>query len=147
MGTEHTFLLFLSLVIPIIPVKTYYCRQLKEFSSSFQELTNSITETAQELINSFTVRELTLKYSFVTSLFKTILLSFLCYYRNVNPIMIIFRDGKFSTHHSRLFSIPHSWFSSCGKIKIPHSRLCRSWGIFISPRLLNHSWGIGNCLL
>ena len=111
-----------------------------------QELTNSITETVQELINSFTVRELTLKYSFFTTLFKTILLSFLWYCRNVNPIMPIFRDGKFSTHHSRLFSIPHSWFSSCGKIKIPHSRLCRSWGIFISPRLLNHSWGIGNCL-
>ena len=81
-----------------------------------------------------------IKILIFTSLFKTILLSFLWYYRNVNPIMLIFRDGKFSTHHSRQFSIPHSWFSSCGKIKIPHSR-----GIFISPSLLNHSWGVGNC--
>ena len=39
---------------------------------------------------------------------------------------------------------PHSWPSSCGKQKIHHSRLRRSWWIFYSPRLLTHSWG-KNC--
>ena len=58
--------------------------------------------------------------------------------------MLICRDGKFPTRHSRHFPIPHSWLSSCGKIKIPHSRLRRSWGIFISSRLLSHSWGSRN---
>ena len=48
------------------------------------------------------------------------------------------------TCHSRHFPIPHSWLSSCGKIKIPHSWLRHSWGIFISSRLLSHSWGIWN---
>ena len=38
--------------------------------------------------------------------------------------------------------MPHSWLSSCDKIKIPHLRLRRSWGIFISSRLLSQSWGI-----
>ena len=28
---------------------------------------------------------------------------------------------KFTTRHERYFSIPHSWLSSCGKIKIHHS--------------------------
>ena len=72
--------------------------------------------------------------------FFTYLVSFPKLYRNANPIMLICRDGKFPTRHSRHFPIPHSWLSSCGKIKIPHSRLRRSWGIFISPRLLSHSW-------
>ena len=75
------------------------------------------------------------------------LLSFHWYYRNVNPIMLICRDGKFPTCHSRQFPISHAWLSSCGKIEIPHSRLRRSWGISISPRLLSHSWGIGISLL
>ena len=47
---------------------------------------------------------------------------------------------KFTTRHERYFPIPHSWLSSCGKIKIPHSQLRCSWGIFTSPRLLSHSW-------
>ena len=51
-----------------------------------------------------------------------------------------FRDEKFTTRHKRHNPIPHSWLSSCGKIEIPHSRLRRSWGISISPRLLSHSW-------
>ena len=62
--------------------------------------------------------------------------------RNVNPIIFGIWDGKnslFITQGTLIF--PHSWLSSCGKIKIPHSRLRRSWEIFISPRLLSHSWG------
>ena len=66
-------------------------------------------------------------------------------YGNVTPGLDRNRDGENSslvTHGT--FPIPHSWLSSCDKIKIPHSRLCRSWEIFISSRLLRHSWGIGN---
>ena len=74
-------------------------------------------------------------------------ISFHLLYRNVNPIILICRNGKFSTRHESYFPIPHSWLSSCGKIEIPHSRLRRSWGISISPRLLSHSWGIGISLL
>ena len=67
---------------------------------------------------------------------------------NVTPGLERNRDGENSslvTHGT--FPIPHSWLSSCGKIKIPHLRLRRSWGIFISSRLLSHSWGIGKYLL
>ena len=38
--------------------------------------------------------------------------------------------------------MPHSWLSSCDKIKIPHLWLCRSWGNFISSRPLFQSRGI-----
>ena len=68
-------------------------------------------------------------------------------YGNVTPGLERNRDGENSslvTHGT--FPLPHSWLSSCDKIKIPHSRLRRSWGIFISPRLLSHSWGIGKYL-
>ena len=64
---------------------------------------------------------------------------------NVTPGLERNRDGEnssFVTHGT--FPLPHSWLSSCDKIKIPHSRLRRSWGIFISSRLLSHSWGSGN---
>ena len=73
-------------------------------------------------------------------------LSFPFIYGNVNPIREWYRDGKFSTCHSRYFPIPHSWLSSCDKIQIPHLRLRRLWGICISSRLLSHSWGIGKYL-
>ena len=67
---------------------------------------------------------------------------------------------KFSMSHERHIPIPvqvtifpHEWLSSCGKKKILHSRLLRSWRIFFSPRLLSHSWRkivtctrIGMCL-
>ena len=64
---------------------------------------------------------------------------------NVTPGLERNRDGEnssFVTHGT--FPLPHSWLSSCDKIKIPHSRLRRLWGIFISSRLLSHSWGSGN---
>ena len=46
------------------------------------------------------------------------------------------------THGSIL--MPHSWSSSCDKIRFPHLRLRCLWGIFISSSLLSHSWKIGN---
>ena len=72
-------------------------------------------------------------------------LSFPLQYENVNPGLERNRDGKnslFITHGT--FMIPHSWLSSCDKIKIPHLPLCCAWGIFISSCLLSHSWGIWN---
>ena len=86
--------------------------------------------------------------------------SFHLHIRNANEVIWQFWDGKFSIRHSRHIPIPvlvtifpHSWLSSCGKKKILHSRLRRSWRIFFSPRLLSHSWGkivtctgIGMCL-
>ena len=51
-------------------------------------------------------------------------------------------NSSFITHGT--FLLPHSWLSSCDEIKIPHSRLRRSWGIFFSSRLLSHSWGSKN---
>ena len=62
--------------------------------------------------------------------------------RNVNPIIFGIWDGKnslFITQGTLIF--PHSWPSSCGKVKIPHSQLRCSWEIFVSPRLLSYSWG------
>ena len=62
--------------------------------------------------------------------------------RNVNPIIFGIWEGKnslFITQGTLIF--PHSQLSSCGKTKIPHSRLRRSWEIFVSPRLLSYSWG------
>ena len=73
-------------------------------------------------------------------------ISFHLLYRNVNPIILICRNGKFSTRHESYFQIPHSWLSSCDRIKIPHLWLRRLWGIYISSRLLSHSWGIGKYL-
>ena len=61
--------------------------------------------------------------------------------RNVNPIILRNKDWKnslFIIQGTLIFS--HSWLSSCGKVKIPHSRLRRSWGIFILPQLLSHEW-------
>ena len=62
--------------------------------------------------------------------------------------MAILGREKFSIRHSRHITIPvrvtifpYEWLSSCGKKKILHSRLRRSWRIFFSPRLLSHSWG------
>ena len=51
-------------------------------------------------------------------------------------------NSSFITHGT--FLLPHSWLSSCDEIKIPHSRLRRSWGIFFSSRLLSHLWGSKN---
>ena len=73
-------------------------------------------------------------------------------YGNGNPIMRRRRDGKnpiFVTQGTSTFPcasqfFPHLWLSSCDRIKIPHSRLRRSWGIFFSSRLLSHSWGSKN---
>ena len=63
--------------------------------------------------------------------YKLLFQSFHFIYGNVNPIRERYRDGKFPTSHSNYFPISHSWPGSCDKIKISHSRLHRSWGIYI----------------
>ena len=62
--------------------------------------------------------------------------------RNVNPVILKNGDGKnslFVIQGTIIF--PHSRLSSHSEKKIPHSRLCRSWGIFSSLFLLSLSWG------
>ena len=62
--------------------------------------------------------------------------------RNVNPIILKNGDGKNSLFIIQgTIEFPHSRLSSHSKKKIPHSRLCRSWGNFSLLFLLSLSWG------
>ena len=82
-----------------------------------------------------------ISYSGVGTFFNFVPTS-ICLHESVT-LTKYFYDTVLPRTHGTL-QIFHSWLSSCDKITIPHSRLCRSWGIVISSRLLSHSWKIGN---